>query len=44
MDLLDRYTHAVRTYLPKSLTEAQRNDIIAELSEESARAAGRPRG
>lgn len=33
MDLLDRYTHAVRTYLPKSLTEAQRNDIIAELSE-----------
>ena len=33
MDLLDRYTHTVRTYLPKSLTEAQQNDIIAELSE-----------
>lgn len=33
MDLLERYTHAVRTYLPKSLSEAQQDDIVNELSE-----------
>jgi len=33
MDLLERYVHAVRTYLPKSLPEAQQDDIVNELSE-----------
>ncbi len=33
MDLLDRYVHNVRTYLPKSLTETQRDDIVNELAE-----------
>lgn len=33
MDLLDRYVHNVRTYLPKSLPETQRDDIVNELSE-----------
>lgn len=33
MDMLDRYLGAVRSYLPKSLSRAQQNDIIAELEE-----------
>ena len=33
MNLLDRYVHNVRTYLPKSLPETQRDDIVNELSE-----------
>lgn len=33
MDVLDRYVNAVRTYLPKSLSEAQQDDIINELAE-----------
>lgn len=33
MGLLERYVHAVRTYLPKSLSEAQQDDIVNELSE-----------
>lgn len=33
MDLLERYVRNVRTYLPKSLTETQRDDIVNELSE-----------
>lgn len=33
MDLLDRYVHAVRGYLPKSLTGAQQDDIVDELAE-----------
>ncbi|HEX5440916.1 MAG TPA: hypothetical protein VFW76_08535 [Ktedonobacterales bacterium] len=33
MDLLDRYVRNVRTYLPKSLPETQRDDIVNELSE-----------
>ena len=33
MDLLKRYVNNVRTYLPKSLPEAQRDDIVNELSE-----------
>src|SRR5262249_37496877 len=33
MDLLDRYVHNVRTYLPQSLPETQRDDIINELRE-----------
>ncbi len=33
MNLLDRYVHNVRTYLPKSLPETQRDDIVHELSE-----------
>ncbi|HEX5547929.1 MAG TPA: hypothetical protein VFX24_10990 [Ktedonobacterales bacterium] len=33
MNLLDRYVRNVRTYLPKSLPETQRDDIVNELSE-----------
>jgi hypothetical protein len=33
MDILDRYLGAVRSYLPKSLSLAQQDDIIAELEE-----------
>ena len=33
MDMLDRYLGAVRSYLPKSLSRAQQDDIIAELEE-----------
>lgn len=33
MDMLDRYLGAVRSYLPKSLSRAQQDDIVAELEE-----------
>jgi hypothetical protein len=33
MDLLERYVHNVKSYLPKSLPESQRDDIVNELSE-----------
>jgi uncharacterized membrane protein len=33
MELRDRYIHTVKAYLPKSLPEAQRDDIVNELSE-----------
>lgn len=33
MDLLDRYVQNVKSYLPKSLPESQRDDIVNELSE-----------
>ncbi|HEY7341553.1 MAG TPA: hypothetical protein VH591_11775 [Ktedonobacterales bacterium] len=33
MDLIDRYVHNVKSYLPKSLPETQRDDIVSELSE-----------
>jgi hypothetical protein len=33
MNLLDRYMHSIRTHLPRNLPEAQRDDIISELSE-----------
>lgn len=51
MDLLDRYLHDVRTYLPKSLAREQQDDITAELAEnlraqmdDHAVALGRPLG
>lgn len=33
MNLLERYVHNVKSYLPKSLPESQRDDIVNELSE-----------
>src|SRR5689334_12830405 len=33
MDLLKRYVNNVKSHLPKSLPETQRNDIVNELSE-----------